>query len=492
MLPLNKHRVYEIIPGAIVWATLLSGIILSFLQPIWVIYFIIVYDLFWLFRVLNFVMHLFISWRKYKLAIRRNWLEDLKQLSGWQKIYHLILLPTYKEDKKVIETTLDNLLNVAYPLENIIIVLGGEERDKDNFLKIAEDIKEKYGNKFFKFLTTVHPADVPGELAGKGANGAYMGVEAKKLIDELRIPYENIIVSNLDVDTWVHKNYFSCLAYTYLTVQNPTRASYQPIALYGNNIWDVSAPVRVAAFGTTFWLMMELARPERLVTFSSHSMSFKALAEVDFWQKDIVSEDSRIYFQCLLHYHGDYRVEPIYLPVSMDTVTGANYWQSLKALYRQQRRWAWGVEHFPYLISNFLGDKLTPLKIRLLTLWRALEGMFTWATAPILIFVLGRLPLWFLDQSSKQSVVAQTAPFTMEKIMMLTMAGLIISAILSLLLLPPRPKEKRAFTWLIMILQWVLLPVTFVLFGSIPAIDAQTRLMFGKYLGFNVTAKKRD
>lgn len=492
MLPRNKHRIYEIIPGAIVWATFLLGIILSFLQPIWVIYFVIVYDLFWLFRVLNFVMHLLISWKKYKSEMSRDWLSDLKKIPDWEKIYHLVLLPTYKEDIKVIETTLDNISNASYPLEKMIIALGGEERDKDNFSRIAEELKSKYSGKFFRFLTTIHPANIPGEIVGKGANGAFMGAESKKLIDELQVPYENVIVSNLDVDTWTHKDYFACLALTYLTVENPTRASYQPIALYGNNIWDVAAPVRVAAFGTTFWLMMELARPERLVTFSSHSMSFKTLVDVGFWHKDIVSEDSRIFFQGLLHYHGDYRVEPIYLPVSMDTVTGDTYWQNLKALYKQQRRWAWGVEHFPYLISNFLNDKLTPLKIRLVTMWRAWEGMFTWATAPILIFVLGRLPLWVLDQESKQTVIAQTAPYTMEKIMMVTMAGLVVSAIFSLLLLPPRPKEKRRVAWIVMLLQWILLPVTFVLFGAIPAIDAQTRLMFGKYLGFNVTAKKRQ
>jgi len=492
MLPRNKHRIYEILPGATVWATFLLGITLSFIKPIWVIYFVIIYDLFWLFRVFNFVMHLLISWRKYKTAIKRDWLFDLKQLPDWEKIYHLIFLPTYKEDKKVIETTLDNLLSTAYPLKKMIIVLGGEERDKENFLKISEELKLKYDNKFLKFLTTLHPANIPGEIPGKGANGSFMGAEAKKLIDELKIPYENIILSNLDIDTWTHKNYFACLAYNFLTVPNPTHASYQPIALYGNNIWDVAAPVRVAAFGTTFWLMMELARPERLVTFSSHSMSFKTLIDVGFWHKDIVSEDSRIFFQSLLHYHGDYRVEPIYLPVSMDTVTGTTYWESLKALYKQQRRWAWGVEHFPYLISNFLGDKLTPLRIRLITLWRAWEGTFTWATAPILMFVLGRFPLLVLDQESRQSVIAQTAPFTMEQIMMLTMAGLIISAIFSLLLLPPRPKEKRRFAWVVMILQWALLPITFVLFGSFPAVDAQTRLMLGKYLGFDVTAKKRN
>jgi len=331
--------------------------------------------------------------------------------------------------------------------------------------------------------------NLPDEIPGKGSNLNYTGHQVQKVIDEMGIAYEDIIVSSFDVDTAVHPEYFACLTTKFLEQDNPYRCSYQPVTLYGNNIWQSSAPVRIGVFGTTFWLMSELARPERLWTFSSHSMSFKMLVDVGFWEKDIVSEDSRIFLQGFFHYHGDYSVVPIYVPVNMDAVAGGSYWDSLVSLYKQQRRWAWGVEHLPYLITHFSKDKLIPLKKKIKFVFNHIEGMYTWATAPILIFALGYLPLFMARDI--QTVIVRNAPFTLEWIMRFAMIGVLISAIFATTLLPRRPAGVRRRNWVVMILQWLLLPITFVVFGAFPAIDAQTRLMLGKYLGFKVTKKTR-
>ena len=64
-------------------------------------------------------------------------------------------------------------------------------------------------------------------------------------IDEASIPYENIIVSNFDIDTRVYPKYFSCLTWHYLTTENPLRASYQPVPVYNNNIWEIKEMLRV-------------------------------------------------------------------------------------------------------------------------------------------------------------------------------------------------------------------------------------------------------
>ena len=38
-------------------------------------------------------------------------------------------------------------------------------------------------------------------------------------------------------------------------------------------------------------------------------------------------------------------------------------------------------------------------------------------------------------------------------------------------------------------LQWLALPVVGLVFSNLPALDAQTRLMVGKYLEYRVTEK---
>lgn len=487
----TKYRLLEMIPGFFVWATFISAIALSFIKPIWVIYFIIIYDLIFLARVIYLQVYLVISFKRFKKAETINWLELVQKNPRWEDIYHLIMLPTYQEGMEVLRTTFESLCRSNYPKQKFIVVFATEEKDKERARENAAIIQREYGNKFFKLLVTEHPSGVPGELPGKGANTAYAGRKAKEFIDDLKLPYENVIVSSFDIDTCVHREYFGYLTNAYLNHPDPTHTSFQPVPLFNNNIWDSPALMRVVANGTTFWLMTEQLRPERLFTFSSHSMSFKALVDVDFWQNDIVTEDSRIFLQCFLEYDGNYKVTPMYIPVSMDTVLGGSLWESLKNQYKQQRRWAWGVEHLPYMIWFFRKNKKIPWSKKFRYIWNLGEGMYSWAVAPILIFLLGRLPLFVASFKQETSAVAQNAPYVLQMLMIAAMVGLILMAAFSTFLLPKRPRQVKKTKIIEMVLQWVLFPFTMVAFGSIPAIDAQTRLMLGKYLGFQVTKKVR-
>ncbi|MFA5029427.1 MAG: glycosyltransferase family 2 protein [Patescibacteria group bacterium] len=491
----TSQRIAEVFPAALVWATFFLAFLISFIRPLWAIYFILIFVVYWIVRLFYMMIWLVISWLCYRRDIKIDWLGRVKQLpKNYLDYYHVITYPTYKEPFEVIERSLDKLLETDYPKDKFIVCLGGEDRDQDNFLQIAEKIKNKFAEKFFKLLITVHPRS-PDELPGKGSNVHYMEQNLKKVIDELQIPYERVIVSCFDVETLPHPQYFACLTYKYLTHPNPTHASYQPLILYNNNIWESNPIIRVVASATTFWLLTDLSRPERLLTFSSHSMSFKMLVDVGFHDKTIVTEDSRICLQAMVRYDGDYEVVPMFVTLSMDTVQIGSLRKSFINQYKQMRRWAWGVEHFPWLWANFFGASANhkiPLKKRWQYLWNQTEGMYSWSTAPLLIFVVGRLPLLMASDAVKATAFFQKAPYTLEHLMLIGMVGLIVNSIMYTLMLPARPRGYGLWNYLIMIAQWVIFPATMIIFGSIPATEAQTRLMLGgKYrLGFWVTEKQ--
>lgn len=489
----KKYRRREYIPGLMIWVTFIVSIGMSFIRPLWVIYFIILFSLYWVLRLFYFMFYSVLSAWTFDKAIKVDWKAKRESLPDWQSYYHLFILPTATEPYEVLETTLNGILACNYPTDKIIVAITWEERKKDVYDAVEPKIRANFGDKFFKMITTLHPDGLEGEIKGKAANANWLGWKCKELIDELAIPYEKVIVSYFDCDTYAHTKYLDYLTYLYSTHPNPTRSSFQPAVLYNNNIWEAPAPMRITAFSTVFWLLAELMRPDRLYTFSSHAMSFKALVDVGFWEKDIVTDDSRIFLQCFIHYNGDYEVTPMYLPVSMDTVIAeTSMWNGFVSLYKQQRRWGWGVEHLPYMLYHFKKKKdLIPFKVRVKYIWNCSEGMYSWATAPILLFVLGRLPLYVAGPGVKSTVLAQNAPFVLEWIMGIGMLGIFVSAILSIRLLPPRPAHYPKYKWLIMFAQWALLPINIVIFGAIPAAEAQTRLMLGKYLGFFVTPKAR-
>lgn len=490
----NRYRLYEILPGLSIWLTLILSLVFSFWKPVWVIYFIIVFSVYWVLKVINFSFYLIVAWRRFSTARKINWKDKLfHEVDNWQEKHHLIFLTLYNEDWDVVETAIQSVCNATYDTSKFTIVIAGEARTETHYKDILEKTKQQFGGCFFEIIGTCHLENLPDEISGKGSNLHYSELKIKEKIDERNWKYENIIVTVFDIDTVCSSNYFSYLTYLYCTHPRPTHTSFQPIALYNNNMWESPAVLRIMAFGTTFWMFTSLARQDALVTFSSHSMSFSALVKAGFHEKRIVSEDSRIFYQCLLAYNGDYEVTPMYTSVSMDTVRDDSWLQSLKNLYKQQRRWAWGTEHVPYLIWEFKkkGNKIAVWK-KIKWVFVEWEGKWSWCTVALIITVLGRLPMWVAGNSVRQTALYFNAPHILERLMFLAMIGLFLSAILSFPLLPKRPESHPPHTYIIMFLQWILLPITMIFMSAIPAIDAVTHLMFGKYLGFNVSQKKRS
>ena len=529
----KQERFLEILPGLQFWVVFFGAIWLSYYQPIWAALFIICFDLYWVMKAINTASHLIAAYKKFRLCVTINWmgyLDNLKNLPEFEKLllvkqgaaktltarhffaeeagrlqkiinsgqtgadysayFHLILIPFTDESFEVLDSTFRALAESDYPKDKMIMVLAGEERAGETSRKVENQLREKYQAKFFKFFTTCHPDGLPGEIKGKSANASWAVTKILPELDKLNIKTDQVLVSNFDSDTIVHPQYFARVMYEFLLAEKPYRQSYQPVAVYNNNIWDSPAIIRVVSVSNSFWQFTESSRPNRLRTFSSHTMTLRALLEVGLWKKDIVNEDGYIFWQCYLHYNGDYRVAPLFIPISLDTCLAETVWQTMVNQYKQKRRWAYNVEYYPQLIPQIFKSK-APFWDKMYKLYQYAEGNFNWATASILISSLGWLPLFLGGSSFGQSVIGYNLPLVTKTLMTIATIFLIFSVYINLILLPPRPKKYSVWRSIMMYLQWFLVPLTSVIFGSLPAVEAQTRLMFGQYLEFWVTPKAR-
>lgn len=497
------QRSLEILPGVITWFFLIFSVYLSFKLPLAVAIFIIIFDLYWMIKVFYITAFAIFGYRRMRIWKDTDWFSKCKELkekkfsknenilTDWQKIYHLVIIPTYKEGLEILEPSINSILNSNYPKDRIILVAAFEERGGEEATGRAKALEEKYRNKFFAYITTFHPDRIAGEAKVKGANASWAAEEARIFLDEQKIDCEKVIISTFDSDTCVHPQYFACLAYQFMTNPKRHQYSYQPLPLYNNNIWQTNSVVRVIMTSSSFWQIMQSMRFGKMVTFSSHSMSFKTLVDVNYWPRNMISDDSIIFWKCYCFYHGDYCAQPIYLPVSLDAVLSDSYWKTILNQYRQQRRWAWGIENVPIIYRAFLKDKKIPLLKKISRGWEELSGRISWGLTPVIIAFFGWLPIIFGGERFNQTVLALKLPKVLGYLMTFSMFGLVVSMFLSLLLLPPPPFKAGILRRLAMVLQWLLAPLIAIPLGAFPMIDAQTRMMLGKYMEFQVTEKVR-
>lgn len=530
---IKKHRLWrllETIPGTVTWFALLLPIILSIFAPYLVASFIIVYTVVWLFRSLKLSINLYRSFRLTKEALNTDWnkmigfndrpekidyelkkinqeehpkrfihllhikkqIQFLQETCQWKRsrdITHAIIFVTYKESYELIRESVKSYASSHYPSSRIILIMAGEEADKANFTEIAEKIRQEFGERFADFIVTLHPRGIPGEIKGKSSNATWAGKELKKYLDQKSIPYENVILSNFDADTVVHPYYFSELTYRYLTTDIRTEKAYQPTHMFHNNIWDVPVMIRMVALSCTFWRMAESMEKDKYKSFSSRSLSFKTVVDVNYWDTSVIPEDSRQFWSAYILYDGRHTVVPVYSPVYMDAVLSDTYIKTFQSQYEQLRRWAWGVCDFPFVALNLWYHPKLSLKTKIIQITDFIKNSFFWATGPILITFTGFIP-GLVNHGFRETVLAYNLPRIMSDILTFASTGIIACALISLSLIPRNPKNG----WkgrISLILQWLLIPVVSLFLSAVPALDAQTRLMFGNYLEYKVTQKSR-
>jgi cellulose synthase/poly-beta-1,6-N-acetylglucosamine synthase-like glycosyltransferase len=501
------HRFFEIMPGALSWSILIGLVAITIFKPLAACVLSIAFLFFWLLRLLYVTVFLLLSFVRLKRRENADWMRKARRADAvntarsqqagsvpdvtLDTLHHVVVMPVAKEPYEVIAPAVSALARQDFPLSRIIVVYAVEERAPESTKEAVERLRKEFAGTFHSFLAVMHPTGLPGEARVKGANATYAAKAAAQHLAARGIPLSQATVSCFDADTVVCPKYFSCLSYYYLVSPRRERMSYQPIPVYHNNIWDVPSFSRVMETGSSFFQLVEATNPEKLVTFSSHSMSFKALDEIGYWPVDMISDDSAIFWKAFVHYRGDYQVVPMYITLSMDANTADTVWQTAKNIYKQRRRWAYGAENFPILMRAFVRDRSIPFYQKWRHAFKMLEGHVSWATCGFLLTTMGWFPALMSRREIHDSVLSYNEPRIASVIFNIATCTLIITIFLSIAMLPKHESHDRLRDKLRHACEWALVPLVLVLLNAVPALDAQTRLMFAKYMEFWVTDKSR-
>ena len=369
----------------------------------------------------------------------------------------------------------------------MVLILGYEQRGGLEIAKTSQALIEEYGKHFFHAEAVMHPKEIPGEVIGKGGNITYAGRRLEKILKERKIDPMHVLVTTLDSDNRPHKEYLGALTYTYCSTEEPLYASYQPIPMFLNNIWDAPAPMRVIATGNSFWMVIQGLRPHTLRNFSAHAQPMAALIDTNFWSVRTIVEDGHQYWRTYFRYDGKHDVFPIFVPIYQDAVLASTYRRTLKAQFLQVRRWAWGATDIAYVAKmGFLTKNSIPKYKVWAKFGRLLEGHISWSTAPLILLLAAPIPFLL----NPESYIANQVPQIARWLQTVATAGILVTLYLSMRSLPPKPTRYRRHRTVWMVLQWIYLPITSITFGAFAAIYSQTRLAIGWYIGkFDVTEK---
>lgn len=509
----KTYRNLERLPAILSYSLLALPLILSQISPRATAIFILGYLLMWFVRAIGLNVRVLQGWNQTMNHQTYKWqpmLEDLEKREvtiddpKWHatnihrleiqpalvkpsEVIHLIMIAIYNESRDIVEPTVESVLASDYDMKKVALVIAYEERGPDHTKELAKDLIKKYGKKFMFAEAIEHPHDIPNEVIGKGGNITYAGRILQKKFAKMKVDPNRVIVTTLDSDNRPHKNYLPALTYTYCLCPEPKYISFQPIAMYTNNIWDAPALMRVIATGNSFWNVILTMRQHLIRNFSAHAQSLQALIDTDFWSVRTIVEDGHQFWRTYFRYDGKHEVYPIFLPIYQDAVLAEGYKRTLKMQFIQVRRWAYGASDIPYVITKgFLSPNKVPRRDMIAKAYRLIEGHLSWATAPLILTFSAFIPILF----NPEDIAANQLPNIASKIQTLAMIGLGITLYLSFKALPPKPERYKRHKNLFMVAQWIFLPISTIIYSASAALNSQTRLFLGKYLDtFDVTEK---
>jgi glycosyl transferase family 2 len=481
------RRALEILPTATVWLIITAPAWGAVVAPVALGTFLILFSIYWLWKSLCFAFGVLIGFWRMHCAQQRDWVADLAGIDGAADLHHLVIVPTYGESEEIVADSLHYLAQQTVPLDRVSVVIAFEQRDPLAPAR-AERLTARFASLFESFLVTFHP-DLPGEVKGKSSNLAWASrqVEAE-LIASGRLDPRRLIVTICDADSRLHRHYLAALTHDVLSHPDGAFHIFQPAILFYANHWRLIAPLRALNSIYSLWELARMVPAHRLVTQSTYSLSWIAARAVDYWDVDVIPEDSHMFFKVLFHFGRQVQVRPIFLPVYADAAEGTTLHRTLVNQYQQILRWAWGVSDIPYVVQGAMRARNMPWYMRLARVAWYIEEHLMWPAHWFLLSLGGLVPA-LLNPSYAHSPLGVWQAGLASAILGLCLPCLLIVILIDWRLRPQHPQGEDPIDVLIGWAAFALLPIVGLLLCALPALDAHSRLLFGRYLEYRVTEK---
>lgn len=486
--PIKTRRALEIIPPLIALFFITLPIWGAYFFPLALSYFIIFFDVYWFWKSVNLVTMSFIAAKKIRKAEKTNWLEKAKAQKNFEKVRHLIVVPSYKESFEKIKDTIDSIKDQTLPLSQIFVFMAFEERE-ENISEKAKKLENEYKDIFGGFYYSLHP-DLPDEVKGKSSNQSYAAAKANEvLIKSGKVDIDFMTVTSADADVIFDQQFFAYLTYSFLTVNDPIYTFWQSANVAYNNFWKVPSFTRVLSFFGGLWRTSVLVQHARLVPNSVYTLSFKLLMEVGNWDTDVIPEDYRIFFKAFFKTKGRVTVEPIFLKTSMDAAESQSYVRSLVNKYHQERRWSWGISDDSTYIKWYLTIKGVPFWRKTVLVTNVLIDHILWPVNWFIITISANL-VAFINPVFTRTTLGYTLPQLSAFILTLCFLSIIAMIYVDYILGPKRNAEKHSkFRKMLFPLEFIFMPVGGFFLSAFPALISHIQLIRGKRMEYKVTEK---
>ncbi|MBJ7600275.1 MAG: hypothetical protein DLM67_10700 [Candidatus Nephthysia bennettiae] len=489
------ERLLEAAPGLITWTLLLApawiSLVFASTGALAVAVGVLIFDGYWFIRSFMVITGVWSTYLKMRRDMSIDWLARCRDAPPEGRpdpltFYHLSVIPTYTEPYHVLEKTVQAIVDSNYPDELKLVGIITRVTDKPGWANV-ERLRQQFGDRlggFFHIKDPMEPPLVPGKSAAMNWGGRDM----VRRLGELGYDLKRVLLTDLDSDYRVHHEYFGWISYHH--ARDPLRdfVIWQPVPLFHNNIWEVPTAVRVMSSSTSQWQMFLHSRPHRLVAFSSYTCSLQFVHEVGYWDKDVIPEDSRFYWKSFFTYGERFTMRSVYLPLYGDSPQSRDYASTHLSQYNQIKRWAWGITDVPYVLKRLFKHPEIPLWLRLRRFSNLFLNHLNWIFLPILLMFGSSMPVWVSVDFSITDLGQNlwTWSSTMLGVTLSTVVALIL---LEHLMLPPKPARWGPLHRMAIYGQYFTYPVVALMLSVLPALEAHTRLLLGKYLEYRVTEK---